>query len=244
MAAARTNHWFKPTIVMLLLALAAGAVLWSGVARWWYKDVGRAQWHHELAAVPDEHIVEYVRNAIAHENDPTPLVELLASQRPDVVRAAHELLMETLDRWQLAPARRTSPRVAHLAQQLADHCHLWGPAALDAASQLAARILLWPVDGRLIDEERLILECETLLRASAECRQEKRDGLPRVRRPGKEVSPPIDPASPGELAEGEDQQVPPAPLEQQFVLPGGNLPVHTMHIGTEPTTPDTSPIRR
>ncbi len=244
MPAARINHWFKPTIVTLLLALAAGGVLWSAVARWWCKDDGMARWHHELAAVPDEHIVQYVRNATAQEDDPRPLVQLLGSQRPDVVRAAHELLMETLDRWQLEPSQRTSPRVAQLAQQLADHAHLWEPAALDAASQLAARILLWPVDGRQINEERLILECEKLLRASAECRKEKRHELPRARRRGKQASPPIDAASGGELAEGEDQQDQPAPLEQQFALPGGNLPDQTMRIGTEPTTGDVSPIRK
>jgi hypothetical protein len=244
MPAARSNHWLsRPAIGMLVLALAAASLLWSVAASRWSEETGLERWHRQLAAVPDRQVVDYLRDATAKQDEPTQLVQLLGSPRPGVVRAAQQLLMERLDRWQLEPVRRTSPRIARLAKMLADHSHDWEPAALEAASELAAGILLWPVDGRVIDEERLIVECEQVLRACVECRSEKVNLTGGGQR-GHQTSPPSEIAGSVRPIDHGEQHDQPAPLEQQFALPGGNLPLRTSRIGSEPPTRAASSTRK
>lgn len=205
--------------------LAAGVLACDRAQRLWSEDASLLRWRQQLALMSEEDAAEYLLGHCGEALDPARLVEALGSQRPLVAFAARDLLMETLDRWQLEPANHTSPHAAEVAEMLAARAMAWEPHAQEAAAQLAARLLRWPTDNTEVDEERFISDCETVLRQRAESRE------PQV---AVATSPQVlgdlppnylaDSRLPGEpYAEWREMDM--GPSEQQFQLPGGNLPI-------------------
>jgi hypothetical protein len=175
--------------------------------------------------MPEDQAAAYLLGHAGESVDPTRLIEALASDRPRVTQAACDLLIETLDQWQLEPARHTSPHVAELAEQLARRAEDWCPEAQQTAAQVAIRLLRWPVDERVVDAQRLVANCEAVLRyrAYGDPRQEARPRGRPVAAQSPPGSPPGPPASEPSVTAWRDAV--PAPSERQFELPGGNLPV-------------------
>jgi hypothetical protein len=110
---------------------------------------------------------------IAQLGDPAipVLVETLGSPRPRVADASKRALMEEIDRWKMLRAAEYSPKLALLAEALADHVGRFAPPARQEAAGLAARILrLWKLDPDVIDPDAVITHCEQVVRIAAASR--------------------------------------------------------------------------
>jgi hypothetical protein len=71
-----------------------------------------------------------------------------------------------MDRWQLLPARQSTPKVARLARTLADVGKIRNAAAVDARRDMTIRILLWPIDREVVNAAKLVSDCESVLRGT------------------------------------------------------------------------------
>jgi hypothetical protein len=147
---------------MLLLALG-----WLYRQRsTWLAD----QWSSDLASVPDEKLVERLRQA-ADLGEPgiLALAEALCSSRRALAEAAAEVLDEELHRWAVLPPSETISRRTALAESLAARIDgtqgsAVGSEGRSRAADVAARLLTWPADPR-VPGGRVTLACERVLRA-------------------------------------------------------------------------------
>lgn len=148
--------------VVVAMALAGSAVgLRRPLLRW-----AAAHWTQKLQAAPDEQIEPLLRQAAAWGEDGLPvLVEALGSNREAVAWAARRVIFAELDRCKQLPIHERTARLAVLAQALAGRVEQFGPPARGCAAEIAARILLWPLDSETTSSQELIAACETILRA-------------------------------------------------------------------------------
>lgn len=153
-------------------------------------------------ATPLRQLAEFGRDGLPH------LVEALKDERPALAREARSVLSEELDRWQLLPQRESSQRLALLASELARGIESCSPTTRRLASDLATRILLWPVDATVVDQQQLIGDCERVLLAV------RGSESPTVV-PLQVATNSVSPRNPSDLS----------PLDEGLSLPGGGLPV-------------------
>jgi hypothetical protein len=92
------------------------------------------------------------------------VVEALGSERASVATSAAVALDQQLDRWRELPPADASRRLANLARGLANRVDRWPAGARSAASDLALRILDWPLDARAVSRRAVIADCEHVLR--------------------------------------------------------------------------------
>ena len=154
--------------VLTTLAVTAGLLVLI-VGLWWqYPRLAAQHWRAQLDTVPDDHAGVLLRQVAALGEPGIPvLVEALGSERESVARAGKQALLEQLDRWQILRGEASSPKLAILADALAERVEQFGPTARKDASDLAARILLWPLDSEAVDRRLVIVSCESVFRATA-----------------------------------------------------------------------------
>ncbi|MDA1050282.1 MAG: HEAT repeat domain-containing protein [Planctomycetota bacterium] len=131
-----------------------------------------SSWESQLATVSDEDVEVRLEQiaAIGERSWPT-LVAALHSDRQIVAGTAGSVLQRELARLELRSTDETSPIIAGLARQLADRGVRPGPHSGHASTQLATRILLWPINRKLIDGERLVADCELIIRSAKQPQQ-------------------------------------------------------------------------
>ncbi len=121
----------------------------------------------EVELVPDRfvaaHQLEIAKLDLAGTD---VLVQALGNPRAIVAEGAGSALHAQLDQWARMPSRESSPRVAHLANQLAAKVSLWNDAARSTAADLATRILQWPVRSRVTNRVELIADCNKVLQSA------------------------------------------------------------------------------
>ena len=152
----------------LLVTLALSAALVAAVVglRRPYAWFLARHWRNRLKTVPEER-VDVLLEGIARLGDPgiPVLVEALGSERACVAAGARRVLAKEMGRWELLRARDYSPKLAILAEALADHVDQFPLAARAEAADLAARILgLWTLDDAVVDPAQVIASCEKVLR--------------------------------------------------------------------------------
>ena len=154
--------------LLLTVAMTAGLLALMVGLRGQYARLAAEHWRGQLNTVPDGRADVLLRE-VAELGEPgiPVLVEALGSERESVARAGKRTLSEQLERWQMLPAQASSPKLAVLADALAEQVERFGPTARDDAADLAARILLWPLDSRAVDRRRVIASCEKVFEATA-----------------------------------------------------------------------------
>jgi hypothetical protein len=224
MSAARTSHVRWRWIGALVFLASAGTLAGYLGQPYWQQGASARQWRRQLAALPEQQAADFLLAHAGESIDPVRLVEALGGGRPLVTAAARDLLIETLDHWQLEPASHTSPHVAEMAAMLAQRVPQWEPHAQQAASELAVRLLRWPTDRSAMNEEQFVSDCENVLRQQARPRQGEQ--RPATAEPdGAVASQQLpDACLPGEPY-GQWRELDSAPSERQFALPGGDLPI-------------------
>ena len=173
----------------------------------------------QLNATPEADLADHMRQLAAFGEDGLPhLVSALKDDRANIASQARLVLSEELDRWQLIEPRPASRRLACLASELARGIEGCSPTTRRLASDLATRILLWPVDASAIDQQQLIGDCERVLIAV------RGSETPTVV-PTQLASVSFSPRSVnGDLS----------PLDDGLSIPGGGLPVEMQRAPTLP----------
>ncbi len=154
--------------LLLTLAITAGLLVLMVAARAQYPRLAAEHWRRQLGTVPDDQAGILLRQ-VAELGEPgiSVMVEALGSRRESVARAGKRTLLEQLDGWQILRAGSSSPKLATLADALAERVERFGPTARNDAADLAARILHWPLDSQAVDRRRVIAACERVFRAAA-----------------------------------------------------------------------------
>lgn len=154
--------WGGLAVVGLSLALLA----WAWHLRQPQQLVGHYQ--EELAAAPDDEVEPSLRQfAGLGDAGLNALVESLASDRAAVRRAAHRVLLEEVDRWELLSADTVGSRLAALANSLAEATPRMDLENRRFAADLALRLLLWPRTAES-ESRSWLTDCEAVLATAAE----------------------------------------------------------------------------
>lgn len=148
--------------------MAAGTVALVAGLRGHFAYWMAEHWRAKLNQVSDDR-VPVLLAGVAELGEPgiPVLVEALGSGRESVARAGKQILIEEVSRWELLSPAAASRRLAILAESLADRIDQFGPTARSDASELATRILLWPMDDKSVDRGRVAQWCDRILRVSA-----------------------------------------------------------------------------
>lgn len=218
--------------LLVTLAMTAGLLAMVVGLRGQYPKLAAEHWRRQLDTVPDEQAA-ILLSQVAELGEPgiPVLVEALGSERESVARAGKHALLDQLDRWRILRARASSPKLAVLAEALADRVGQFGPTARHDAADLATRILLWPLDSRVVDRSRVIGCCEKVFQATMARRGAPVEGGLAAHRPlpveGAEGGPYRPPAADDPIPFG-------ASVAELSRLPGGGLPIESLSLSATP----------
>ena len=216
--------------LLLTLAFTAGLVGLASGLRGHYDRFLAEHYRRQLDTVPDDRAETLIKQVAQLEEAGIPvLVEALGSERKSVAVIGKRAILEEIDRWETLCARDFSPRLAILAEALADQTSGFGPAAQADAADLAARILFWPLDDTSVDRRKVIASCETVLRATSLNHGQLAESPPSDR---------FENAAPDDLYAQEKFPAEDRPRD----LTGGALPGE-MSPATEPSTAQTDEAR-
>jgi hypothetical protein len=176
------NTLTKPLRTRRLPLLLAGAALAAALVVAGQQAARRRSIEHSqshssraIAALPERAAAQHVHDLLSLDVEALPiLVPLLADQRPLVADAAHEALADLLARWQRLPPGESSPRVARLARELAVLSPDLAESRRRTAHDLAARVLVWPLDPSAANAPQVVADCEAVLRLPASVTDEPR----------------------------------------------------------------------
>ena len=162
------NRIRGPRALLLGLIMAAGMIALVAGLRGHFAQLMADHWRAKLNQVSDDR-VPVLLAGVAELGEPgiPVLVEAFGSPRESVARAAKQILIEEVSRWELLSSPEASRRLAILAESLADRIDHFGPTARSDAAELATRILLWPLDQKSVDRGRVAQWCDRVLRVSA-----------------------------------------------------------------------------
>jgi hypothetical protein len=179
----------------------------------------------ELDTARDERVMEVMKQLAAFGEHGLPhLAAALKHERPEVASAARTVLSEELDRWQLLPPKTASKRIACLAEELSRGIEACSPMTRRMASDLATRILLWPVDAAAINQPKLISNCERVL-VAVRAREQPTILATHLETAG------ISPRGVSELS----------PYDEALDLPGGGLPIEMSNVPALPREEQAQP---
>jgi len=91
------------------------------------------------------------------------LVPATADDRPIVAQAAESALLDLVTHWSVLPAEASSRQAATLAHLLAQQAQNLSADRCHPHRSLAQRLILWPVDGRIVDAAKFISDCQSVL---------------------------------------------------------------------------------
>ena len=161
----------KESRTLRILAIGGVAVLGLalGCGFWWghpFDSYLLHRWASELNTLSDAEVPSRLDQiaALGDQSFPT-LVTALHSERQIVAEHASLVLQRELGQLELRSTKDTSRLVAVLATELASHHAAPGPYSGPGSMWLATRILLWPIDRKLVDAERVVADCESIIRS-------------------------------------------------------------------------------
>ncbi len=205
----------------LVLGITAGLVVLAVAAWSQYPRFLAAHWRSRLATVPDERAAVLVEG-VARLGEPgiPVLVDALGSERESVATAGSRVVHEELERWETLRAREYSPKLAILAEALADRLAGFGPDARRDAAELASQVLrLWALDDAVVDPAEVIASCEKVLRAARGDRSLLAEGN------GPDG---LDASSPGLRTSDDPGPEAVEPFQDVAALPGGGVPIDSL----------------
>jgi hypothetical protein len=157
----------RRTVLSLTAALGGAAIM---LAAWWFPRLRpsshlAAAWLVQAEQAPNREVPERVaRLTLLGDAGLAALVTAMDHSRAEVAAEATSVLNAQMDRWQLLPARQSTPKVARLAKILADAGEVRSASAGEARRDVTMRILLWPIDRQVVDAATLVSNCEAVLR--------------------------------------------------------------------------------
>ena len=228
----RAIHFQPRALAVACLAAVVAAAVAVVVLRWQSGQAVEQARLATLAAAGDDDVRTLLATWGADDDDLSFTLARLGDDRPAVNSAAGQVLCQRLTAWQSLRSETSSPLVASLARTLADHAQRRTPAGRRAASVVAQRILLWPLDEQKVDPLAVWADCDAVLRAAA--LGNSRDFM---------LAQATEP-SPGDGAMMIGRRAPHTPaagdLDVAAPLPGGGLPWEAVEFPAAPTTENTT----
>jgi hypothetical protein len=165
---ATTSPWrpkLRAFVLTAALTTALVTAFWS--TRSWQRQSLADRWRHELAEADDDVALGRVRQ-LAQLGPPgaQALGQAIGIHRDKVARAARDEVTALLARCELEEPQVSSPLIAALAQGMAAAVESFDPDARRFAADTAQRLLVWPVDRKIVNRAPLIAACETVLLAT------------------------------------------------------------------------------
>ena len=156
-------RWFFVVVAALVVA-ALGLTVRTAIARW-TQDRAERQIARQIALLPDDQAAALVRGLVDLDEQAIPLVtRALVDPRPAVADAAQQSLQELVTRWQLLPVEHSTSRVMALARRLAAAAGQVPARRRPFIRDLAAQLLIWPLDPKSTSAGETIACCELILR--------------------------------------------------------------------------------
>lgn len=156
--------WIAGLIALAILVLVAGFARrsWHWTQAWSRQELAR-RWSAETELLPDNRALPRLTQIAALGDEGiAELVKALASERPVVASAAHQVLLDQLHDWDALPLETASLRRSRLAHELATHPEFPESSAATAAG-LAQRLLVAPLDRQQSDAALFVSDCEKVI---------------------------------------------------------------------------------
>lgn len=222
-------RWFFVLVAALVVA-ALGLAARTAIGRWTEEQAER-QIARQMMALPEDQTAALVLGLVDLDQRAIPLVTLaLVDPRPPVAEAAERALHELVSRWQLLPVEQSTPRVTMLAKFLAEAAGQVQARRRPFVRDLAAQLMIWPLDPKTTSAGDTIACCELILRLPA---------LPdsEIRLAGAATTPPPT------IAETPEPAPQPLPAELPTPLPSSEpaMPAIVTPQVIHPTRPDHLP---
>ena len=154
--------------VALALLITAGLSMAMWLVPAWHPTYQLARrWQADLSSL-DDHQVRQQLEKIAQLGEPgiDMVVRSLGSRREVVAAQARDVLSDQFAQWQLQPTRQSTPRLVHLAEQLARQSSNLDQSGRRWSVDLATQMLVWPGEMPASARIELVEDCETILRAA------------------------------------------------------------------------------
>src|SRR5207249_4101605 len=106
----------------------------------------------EIRALPEEQAARFVSRLAEKDAQWTEvIVAATADDRPLVASAAESELRSLVLRWAALPPAGSSPRAATLSRALAEMAAKLPPDRRSFARSIAQQLIVWPIDGQVVD---------------------------------------------------------------------------------------------
>jgi hypothetical protein len=215
---------------LLLLVVLGLAPAMGLTARTWLASWTRARLEGnlagQLAALPEQDAAQLLREIDPNdERAVTVLVRALADARPAVGDAARQAIERLLTGWQRLPPAAAIPHLSTFARELAAQAERIPASRRPLAQDLAARLLVWPLDARTPGADELIAHCEAVLRLPPLTEAEVRVATATPRSDARKAEDPVPvvaedgPTSPPPANSDEAPMASPEPAVLQFAPP-------------------------
>jgi hypothetical protein len=150
-------------VAVLTVAILAGC--WLAWRR--HGQLLAAYWARQIETASEDQIDEVFSRLVELGVSGIPvLADALNADRSYVADHASLAIWDALRKWEALPPGESLPRVAALSQALADRVERFGPDARREASNLAVRLLQWPIDDRILPRNKVLADNERTLRLS------------------------------------------------------------------------------
>lgn len=157
-----SRWWLLLAGVAMAIALAVGlqGMVRRNVVRHTQTTAAQA-----IAALPERAAAAKVRELLALDAEGIgTIVSLLADKRDAVADAARDAIADLLTRWESLTPRQSSPKIERLARELAAIAPHVPASRRQELHDLAARVLVWPVDADSASAPQVLADCEAILR--------------------------------------------------------------------------------
>lgn len=153
--------------VIVIAAMTSVMLVSFFLARHWGSRILAAHWQQSLDTVPDDRAEMLVASAARLGRPGLPvLVSAMGSPRPSVSSAGRRWLERQMKAWENLANDESQRNVAALAEVLAAELDRLDPATRLEAARLAQRLLMWRLDGDVVDRARVTWLCDRVLRAA------------------------------------------------------------------------------
>jgi len=156
-------NWAKVKTIVALTVLGLAALFVA--LREIHPRIVASYWRRQLAATADDRVEIVIRQIGESGKSGVPLlVEALGADRECVAQSAKQELFVQLEHWRMLSVSDYSARLTALAETLAEQVDHFDSRARRDAMDLAARMLLHPINAGQADQNKLLTASEKVLR--------------------------------------------------------------------------------
>ncbi len=217
----QTPYRVKTGVVLTILFAVGVSIVMAVVPIWQPSHQLALRWEAELDILNDLEVHRQLEK-IAQLGRPgiEILIHSLSHRRRSVATASRTILSEQFSQWRLQPTQQATPRLEHLARQLAHQSADLNEQERRWAVDLAMQMLVWPADMPASAKIQLVQNCETILHAAGSHQTASANLIVEAHRKDRQsTTNPTQSATDHEIA-----------FDELPEIPGGDLPLEIANI--------------